>query len=277
MLLLPLLALLPLLGAPAGVAPDSSGIHYTVGNSAWLQRPVGQQSVPRLLSPSRVGDNWGTEIHWHKLFNWNSSSSSSNSPEDEPGEAAMIARAFKLARMDLRWSAVERQLGVYDFAGYDALLDVMRGAGIGPFWILDYANPLYPPASSAASMPSCSTAQCIAAFGRFAAAVVQRYKGHGIIFECLNEPDGVGGDSPTTIAALCKVAGKAFLRAGEILVGPATGASQVTIFMDWAYLNASFAHGILDGLRSVTLLGCLHVCIYMYLPYSYRVLPSGTV
>ena len=87
--------------------------------------------------PQRVGDSWGTEIHWHKLFSWNASSSGT-SPEEAHGEAAMIARAFKLARMDLRWAAVEKRSGVYEFAGYDALLSVMQAHGLRPFWILDY-------------------------------------------------------------------------------------------------------------------------------------------
>lgn len=38
----------------------------------------------------RVGDAWGTNIHWTQ--------------ERAAGEAAMLARAFKLARMDFHWS-----------------------------------------------------------------------------------------------------------------------------------------------------------------------------
>lgn len=87
-----------------------------------------------IASPAaRVGDAWGTNIHW-------------TAPPGGEAEAAMLAQAFRLARMDFSWGAIERQKGVYDFAAYDALLAVMRAHGVRPYWILDYGNPLYPPA-----------------------------------------------------------------------------------------------------------------------------------
>jgi len=91
----------------------------------------------------------------------------------------------------------------------------------------DTANVLvpHPPVAVRSGNVGCDTAECIAAFGRFAAAAVAHFKGHGIIFECLNEPNGMGGDNTTTITALCKGAGAA-IRAvpGEVFVGPATAA-----------------------------------------------------
>jgi hypothetical protein len=61
----------------------------------------------------RVGDSWGTNIHFLA--------------EAAPGEAAQIAAAFKVARMDLQWAAVEKVKGVYDFGAYDGLLKVSGG------------------------------------------------------------------------------------------------------------------------------------------------------
>ena len=42
---------------------------------------------------TRVGDSWGTNIHW--------------TAEPVPGEAAQLAEAFKIVRMDFSWSRIE--------------------------------------------------------------------------------------------------------------------------------------------------------------------------
>ena len=67
--------------------------------------------------------------------------------------------------------------------------------------------------------PSCNSPDCVAAYGAFAAAAVARFKGNNIVFECLNEPNGMGHDSAQDIALLCQSAGKAFTGAGELFVG----------------------------------------------------------
>ena len=120
---------------------------------------------------SRVGDGWGTNIHF--------------TSENAVGELAMLSSAFKVARMDFTWGSVERVAGVYDFSAYDHLLSLMQQHAVRPYWILDYGNSLYPPAPGAPSK-SCDTAACIAAFGAFAAAAAQRFKGNGIIWETVN-------------------------------------------------------------------------------------------
>ena len=78
--------------------------------------------------PPRVGDGWGTNIHW--------------TAETAEGEAAMMARAFRLARMDFHWAVIEQSRGAYNFTEYDGLLATMEAHGIRPYWILDYGNPL---------------------------------------------------------------------------------------------------------------------------------------
>src|SRR5438270_13822769 len=43
--------------------------------------------------------------------------------DPRPGEMEMLAAAgFKWLRMDLGWSGIERNKGVYDFAAYDRLV-----------------------------------------------------------------------------------------------------------------------------------------------------------
>ena len=137
----------------------------------------------------RVGDGWGTNIHWVK--------------ENADGEAAMIAAAYKVARMDFKWASIEKSEHAYDFEAYDGLLSTMEAHGIRPYWILDYGNPLYPPQHTGRNNGACDTEVCIEAFGKFAAATVAHFRGHNIIFECINEPNGMGGDNSTDIAALC--------------------------------------------------------------------------
>lgn len=63
---------------------------------------------------ARLGDSWGTNIHW---------------TQGQPGEAAMLSKAFKVARMDFGWQTVEAQCGVYNFTQYDGLLEAMESNG----------------------------------------------------------------------------------------------------------------------------------------------------
>ena len=106
------------------------------------------------VGAARIGDQWGTNIHYMA---------------GATGETAMLAKAFKLARMDLLWNNIEKAgaCGTYDFSGYDALLAEMEAHGVRPYWISDYNNDnCYPSPGS-----SCATDACIAGYGRFAAAV----------------------------------------------------------------------------------------------------------
>ena len=95
----------------------------------------------------RIGDNWGTNIHW---------------TAGQPGEAAMLGKAYKLARTDFLWNDIERTCGSYDFTAYDGLLKEMEAAGVRPYWIVDYSNDCYAPGVA------CNTTACIQAYGRFA-------------------------------------------------------------------------------------------------------------
>ena len=135
--------------------------------------------------------------------------------------------------------------GTYAWGSYDILLATMEAHGVQPYWILDYGNPCYPPTPGSPSH-SCNTAACIAAFGRFAAASAEHYHGHGIIWETVNEPNGMGGDNATDLAALARAAAPGFAAFAETFVGPATAG------MDWPYLNATFAAGILDSYTAVS-------------------------
>ena len=182
--------------------------------------------VPQALA-ARIGDAFGTNIHW---------------TEAASGEAALLATAYRVARMDFGWTGIEHVCGTYDFSAYDGLLATMEAVGVRPYWILDYNNEAcYPSPGS-----SCSTSACIAGYGRFAAAAAAHFAGHGIIWESVNEANGMGQDNATTITALCQAAGPHFLALGETFVGPTTAG------IDFPYLNATFQAGILSALSGVS-------------------------
>jgi hypothetical protein len=177
---------------------------------------------------ARLGDRWGTNIHW--------------TSETQAGEAAMLSRGFRLARMDLTWTTVESVCGKYNFSAYDILLQQMVAHKIRPYWILDYANPCYP----GTVWPACDTVSCIAGYGRFAAAVADHYKGQNIIFESVNEPNGMGWDNATDIVALCRAAYPAFAAAGSLFVGPALST------FDPPYMTAAVQAGLLNYVMAVS-------------------------
>lgn len=54
-----------------------------------------------------------------------------------------------VVRTDFPWDAIERQRNVYDFSVYDALVKTLVGARVQPYFVLDYANPLYDEARAA--------------------------------------------------------------------------------------------------------------------------------
>ena len=190
------------------------------------------------VSPSlpRVGDGWGTNIHWTK--------------ETRPGEAKMLSEAFRVVRMDFKWSTVEKNCGKYNFSKYDNLLTTMQTYNLRPYWILDYGNECYPPKHKPIIpfvASSCSTETCIIAFARFAAAAAARYKDNNIIFECLNEPNGMGSDNATDITKLCLAASK------QIRVQPLTTfVGPTTSGFPWNYLNTTIHNGILQAFDAVS-------------------------
>ena len=102
----------------------------------------------------------------------------------EPRDLDMIADAgLKFIRMDLTWGGVEREKGIYNFGGYDALTEGCVKRGIRILYILDYSNQLHE------SDRSVRTTEGREAFARFAEAAAKRYAGKGILWEIWNEPN----------------------------------------------------------------------------------------
>ena len=156
----------------------------------------------------------------------------------------MLAKAYRVVRMDFAWNSIEvaGACGTYNFSQYDNLLAEMQSASLRPYWILDYQDSAcYPSPGS-----SCSTPACITGYGNLAAAAAAHFGHNNIIWESVNEPNGMGQDNSSTIAALIHAAGSHFLAAGETWVGPTTAG------IDFPYINQTFAAGALQWLTAVS-------------------------
>jgi hypothetical protein len=186
-------------------------------------------SLPAL----RVPDALGTNIHF---------------TQEKPGEAKMMASGgFRVIRMDMTWSGIEREKGVYNFDAYDRLTKTLEDNGLKPYYILDYGNPLYSPSSEGHPFTEeADTPAFRAAFAKWAAAAVSRFKGRGIIWEIWNEPNHAGFWKPKPDAAaytrLALEACRAIRAVAprECIIGPATST------IDLPFLEACFQAGLLD-------------------------------
>ena len=177
---------------------------------------------PRSIPAETFPAPFGVNIHYTK---------------GAPGETAMLARSFRVVRMDIAWGATERERGRYNFTAYDALIRELDAHGVTPLFILAYGNDLYQKGAP-------RTPEARAAFVRWASAVAGRYRNRKIMWEFWNEPNSTGywGDpaDPVEYARLVNEAAPAMRKADPdctLLVG-ATG-------FDWAYMDTVMRHGTL--------------------------------
>lgn len=125
--------------------------------------------IPNILPERVIPELFGVEIHFTRAL---------------PGELNVLATGgFRWVRMDMFWNTVEQVPGRYEFWEYDALVAAMTQRGIRIVFILDYGNPYYDHGFAPHSP------EARAAFTRFAAAAVRRYRGKGVIWEIWNEPN----------------------------------------------------------------------------------------
>jgi hypothetical protein len=188
------------------------------------------------LPPPVIPDCLGVNIHF---------------TDPKPGELEMLAAAgFKWVRMDFGWGGTERKKGEYDFSAYDRLVAALDRFKIHAVFILDYGNPLYAdPGDSQPFTSRANTLEFREAFGKWAVAAVQHFKGRGYLWEMWNEPNGgfwKSSDKTGDYIALAKSTGEALRQAGlfgpkgEAYIGPATST------IDLPYLEACFKAGLLD-------------------------------
>jgi hypothetical protein len=196
-------------------------VELFIGLLLWL--PAG---VARPVDfPSAIPESLGLNIHF---------------VAPQAGEMEMLAASgAHWARMDFAWEATEKARGEYDFSAYDGLVQALESLQIRPYFILDYANPLYDNGMSP------YTEEGRQAFARWAAAAVEHFAGRGIIWEMYNEPNiWFWRPQPNThdYVLLALEVGEAIRGAapGEAYVGPACS------LIDLKFLEACFRAGLLN-------------------------------
>ena len=185
------------------------------------------------LPELKIPDGFGVNIHF----------------TGEPKDLDLIAEAgFKFIRMDLTWSGIEREKGVYNFerTGYDTLTAGCTKRSIRILYILDYSNRLYE------SEQSVRTDTGRAAFAAFAEAAAKRYAGKNILWEIWNEPNIKQFWQPQPgVDDYCKLVEAAALAIKKadpnaLVIAPATS----TIPFDW--LESCFKKGLLNWIDALT-------------------------
>ncbi|HUC84921.1 MAG TPA: cellulase family glycosylhydrolase, partial [Candidatus Acidoferrales bacterium] len=162
------------------------------------------------------------------------------------GELEMLAAAgFRWVRMDFSWSETEQRPGEYDFSAYDRLLAALEAQKLRALFILDYGNRLYKADGSVA------TDAGRRAFSRWAAAAAVHFKGHGILWEIWNEPNGSFWKPKAKVddyALLALAAAQAIHAAapGEAVIGPAVSG------VDLSFIESCFKAGLLDWWDAVS-------------------------
>lgn len=93
---------------------------------------------------------------------------------------AMKALGIKFVRRGFHWEGIEKEKGVFDFSGNDAVMDLIRPRGFRVLGVLVFGNKHYPKVVEPEGR---------AAFARYAAALAERYKDDDVMWEIWNEPN----------------------------------------------------------------------------------------
>jgi hypothetical protein len=173
----------------------------------------------------------------------------------------MIAAAgFKFIRMDFSWETTEPKKGEYDWKAYDELTANLDRRGIRAIYILDYIHWAYEETVDA-THPFTREKQkhtasprhpaSIAGFAKWAAAAATHFKGHHILWEIYNEPNGFfwkPAPNAKEYAALALATSKAIKEAqpDATVVAPAMAA------FEWPFFETLFQSGALEYLDAIT-------------------------
>lgn len=115
--------------------------------------------------------------------------------EFEPAIGTLGRLGIHSCRLQTGWARTEREKGVYDFSEMDEEVRQTRAAGYAPWLSLSYGNPLYysgnPDSLRAGGIGHVpiETQEERAAWQRYVAETVRRYRGQVTRYEIWNEPD----------------------------------------------------------------------------------------
>lgn len=100
----------------------------------------------------------------------------------------------KAIRLQAGWAKCEKVAGKYDWAWLDEIVDDALAQGVRPWLETSYGNPIYPDGGGTGlggGLPK--SPEALAAWDRWVAALVARYKDRVTEWEIWNEPDGGHG------------------------------------------------------------------------------------
>ena len=96
----------------------------------------------------------------------------------------------KMIRLQTGWAKTEQQPGVYDFRWLDVIVDDAVGQSVKPWLQLSYGNPIYPGGGEPALGGGIPTSEkALAAWDRWVALMVTRYRDRTDVWEVWNESD----------------------------------------------------------------------------------------
>lgn len=183
-----------------------------------------------------------------------------------PGERQLIRQTgAQWVRVPLLWQETERQRNVYDFSKYDDLLIHWRTtSSFRILFVLMYGNDLYIPADGGrpgASLPP-RTPEQRQAFALWAAAAVDHFRGHDIVWQIGDEPNRNWHPAPDAneFVLLASATTNAIKEAapGERLIPfslgcDGGGADGLCEPADLQFAEASFRSGILQNADAVSI------------------------
>ncbi len=116
----------------------------------------------------------------------------------------LVPLGVKKIRLQAGWARCEKVPGVYDWKWLDEIIDYALANGLEPWVQASYGNPAYPGGGDTGLLNSLMTSEeGYAAWDRWVAALVTRYKGRVKEWEIWNEPDHpMQKISPETTAEL---------------------------------------------------------------------------
>jgi polysaccharide biosynthesis protein PslG len=202
------------------------------------------QATPKALRDSRPA-----ALKVSEVFGVNYSFPDPN-PKTEHLEM-LAATGVRWVRMDMSWGYIERVKGQYDFVAYDNIFNTFAKYNLRPLVVLaSNGQTHYPNRSGQYPYPP-DTPEAQQAFTNWVIAVLQRYKGRGIIWEVYNEPNNKFFWPPQPNVqdynTLALRVGEAVQQVapGETFIGPAIVSS------DYTYLEEVLKSGVMaywDGI-----------------------------
>ena len=180
----------------------------------------------------------------------------------------------KWARVQTGWQRAEKEVGKYDFAWLDEIVDGLQDAGIEPWLSLSFGNPLYmdgakpiPPHDNYFYSPTRFGEKGINGWINYCKAMTEHFKDRITYWEIWNEPNAgfmrqpqditkMILETPDTYAELVAISEKAIHSLqpeAKIIGGSVSGGRNYSL----QYIHGLFRCGIAD-----------HIDIFTYHPYD---------